>query len=79
MDNNKDNEDEICIHCKKKGYIVCDFEVGKIICINCGFVYDDRIVIYEDLKRTPEDNETDEDKTNEDYEIDDEKDEITDK
>ena len=70
------NENEICEHCKKKGCIIYDYNVEETVCNNCGFVYDKKIIIYENQEKNNENNEIDESKVNEDYEIDDEENEI---
>ena len=46
------NEVEICKRCKSEDTIRTIYEVGETVCTNCGMVYEERIVVDEDEKRT---------------------------
>ena len=46
------NEVEICSRCKSKDSIITDYENGELVCNQCGLVYEERIIVDEDEKRT---------------------------
>ena len=54
-----DVENEICEDCKTKGSIIFKYEVGELVCNNCGLKYDKKIIADEDEKRTFENDEGD--------------------
>ena len=53
------NEVEICSNCKSKNSIITDYENGVLVCNQCGLVYEERIIVDEDKKRTFADNNDD--------------------
>ena len=54
-----DVENEICEDCKTKCSIIFKYEVGELVCNNCGLKYDKKIIADEDEKRTFENEERD--------------------
>lgn len=45
-------ENEICKNCQSKDSIIMDYELGHLVCNQCGLVYEERIIADEDEKRT---------------------------
>ena len=52
-------ENEKCQRCKAKDSLIIDFQYdeGEIVCINCGLVYQERIIADENQRRAFENNE----------------------
>ena len=46
------NEFEICKKCNAKDSIITDYEAGELVCNNCGLVYEERMIVDEDERRT---------------------------
>ena len=46
------NETEVCIRCKLENTIRTIYEIGETVCTNCGMVYEERVIVDEDEKRT---------------------------
>ena len=54
-----DVENEICEYCNSKVSIIFNNEVEELVCNNCGLVCDKKIIVNEDIKRTFENEEGD--------------------
>ena len=52
-------EYEICRRCQAKNSIIEDYEAGELVCNECGLVYEERMIVDEDEKRTFENDEGD--------------------
>ena len=46
------NKFKACTRCKSKDTIQTIYEVGETVCTNCGLVYEERVIVDEDEKRT---------------------------
>ena len=46
------NGNEICKRCKSKDSVVTVYEIGELVCNQCGLVYEERIIVDEDEQRT---------------------------
>lgn len=53
------NEFELCKRCNAKDSIITDYEAGELVCNYCGLVYEERMIVDEDEKRTFENDEGD--------------------
>lgn len=52
MENMNDN---ICTRCKAKNSIITDYEIGEMVCNQCGLVYEEQMIVDEYEKRTFQD------------------------
>lgn len=53
------NEFELCKRCNAKDSIITDYEAGELVCNYRGLVYEERMIVDEDEKRTFENDEGD--------------------
>lgn len=53
------NDDIICNRCKSKNSIITDYKSGEMVCNQCGWVYEEQIIVDEYEKRTFQDDSGD--------------------